>query len=83
MKLRRYLLLPMLDDLEAEITYLLIRDREPRVVVESPLTPGGPRRGFSALSGTTSRADSYGRMTSMIPVRSLCRRSLQMGDGTL
>lgn len=39
MKLRQYLLVPMLDDLEAEITYLLIRDRGPRVVVEmSPNT---------------------------------------------
>ena len=34
MKLRRYLLKPMLDDLEAEITYLLVRDRVPSIVVE-------------------------------------------------
>lgn len=39
MKIRRHLLVPMLDDLESEITYLLIRDRNPKVVVEmSPNT---------------------------------------------
>jgi predicted O-methyltransferase YrrM len=39
MKLRRYLLKPMLDDLEAEITYLLIREQAPKRVVEmSPNT---------------------------------------------
>jgi predicted O-methyltransferase YrrM len=39
MKLRRYLVKPMLDDLEAEITYLMIRDRDPKCVVEmSPNT---------------------------------------------
>ena len=39
MKLRQYLLLPMLDDLEAEVTNLLIRDKNPKVVLEmSPNT---------------------------------------------
>ena len=34
LRLRRYMLFPALDDLEAEITYLLIRARRPKVVVE-------------------------------------------------
>lgn len=34
LRLRRSMLFPALDDLEAEITYLLIRDRRPRVIVE-------------------------------------------------
>lgn len=34
LRLRRHMLFPALDDLEAEITYLLIRARRPRVVVE-------------------------------------------------
>lgn len=34
LRLRRYMLFPALDDIEAEVTYLLIRDRRPRVVVE-------------------------------------------------
>lgn len=33
-RVRRYMLFPALDDLEAEITYLLIRDRHPKVVLE-------------------------------------------------
>lgn len=33
-RLQRHLLFPALDDLEAEITYLLLRDRRPRTVVE-------------------------------------------------
>jgi len=39
MKIRRYLVVPMLDDLEAEITYMLIRERTPKIVIEmSPNT---------------------------------------------
>lgn len=34
LRLRRYMLFPALDDLEAEITYLLLREKRPRVVVE-------------------------------------------------
>jgi predicted O-methyltransferase YrrM len=34
LRLRRHMLFPALDDLEAEITYLLIRERRPRVIVE-------------------------------------------------
>jgi predicted O-methyltransferase YrrM len=39
MRLLRTILWPMLDDLEAEITYLLIRDRDPRSVIE--MSPNG------------------------------------------
>jgi predicted O-methyltransferase YrrM len=34
LRLRRHMLFPALDDIEAEITYLLIRARRPRVVLE-------------------------------------------------
>ena len=34
LRLRRYMLNPALDDIEAEITYLLIRDRMPKIVFE-------------------------------------------------
>lgn len=34
LRLRRYMLFPALDDLEAEITYLLLRDKRPNVVLE-------------------------------------------------
>lgn len=34
LRLRRYMLFPALDDLEAEITYLLIREKRPKVVIE-------------------------------------------------
>lgn len=47
LRLRRYVLFPALDDLEAEITYLMIRDRRPRVVLEKcRRTLGGPPPGF-------------------------------------
>jgi predicted O-methyltransferase YrrM len=62
MQLRRYLLRPMLDDLEAEITYLLIRDRHPRVVVEmSPNTGWSTTWILSALrdNGNNGQLWSY------------------------
>ncbi len=34
LRLRRYMLFPALDDLEAEVTYLLIRDKRPKVMLE-------------------------------------------------
>ena len=34
LRVRRHLLFPALDDIEAEITYLLIRDRHPKTVME-------------------------------------------------
>ena len=62
MKLRRYLLRPMLDDLEAEITYLLIRDRDPKLIVEmSPNTGWSTTWILSALrdNGNNGQLWSY------------------------
>lgn len=62
MRLRRYLLRPMLDDLEAEITYLLVRDRAPNVVVEmSPNTGWSTTWILSALrdNGNNGQLWSY------------------------
>ena len=73
MKLRRYLLLPMLDDLEAEITYLLIRDRGPRVVVEiSPNTGWSTTWILSALrdnqqGGQLWSYDLHDTSTKLVP----------------
>lgn len=39
LRLRRYMLFPALHDLEAEITYLIIRDRNPHLVIE--MSPNG------------------------------------------
>ena len=39
MRILRTILWPMLDDIEAEITYLLIRDRNPKVIIE--MSPNG------------------------------------------
>src|SRR3989442_8290193 len=63
LRLRRYMLFPALDDLEAEITYLLIRARRPKVVVEM-----SPNAGWSTIwilthCATTETAGSSGRMT--------------------
>ena len=54
-RLRRFMLFPALDDLEAEITYLLIRARRPKVIVEM-----SPNAGWSTtwiLSGLRDNAD--------------------------
>lgn len=75
MKLRRYLLVPMLDDLEAEITYLLIRDRGPRVVVEmSPNTGWSTTWILSALrdnqhDGQLWSYDLHDTSTKLMPPR--------------
>lgn len=39
LRLRRHMLFPALDDIEAEVTYLLIRARRPKVVIE--MSPNG------------------------------------------
>ncbi|MET0516451.1 MAG: class I SAM-dependent methyltransferase [Nitrospiraceae bacterium] len=62
MRLRSYLLKPMLDDLEAEITYLLVRDRAPSTVVEmSPNTGWSTTWILSALrdNGNNGQLWSY------------------------
>jgi predicted O-methyltransferase YrrM len=54
-RVRRYMLFPALDDLEAEITYLLIRDQRPKVVMEV-----SPNAGWSStwiLSALRDNAD--------------------------
>ncbi len=61
LRLRRFMLFPALDDLEAEITSLLIRDRRPRVIVEM-----SPNAGWSTtwiLSALRDNADG-GRLWS-------------------
>jgi hypothetical protein len=45
------LIKPQLDDIEAEITYLLLREFRPHTVVETPRTAAGPRRGYSPPAG--------------------------------
>lgn len=73
MKLRRYLLLPMLDDLEAEITYLLIRDRKPKGIVEmSPNTGWSTTWILSALrdnqeGGQLWSYDLHDTSTKLVP----------------
>lgn len=60
-RLRRFMLFPALDDLEAEITYLLIRARRPKVIVEM-----SPNAGWSTtwiLSGLRDNANG-GRLWS-------------------
>lgn len=55
LRLRRYMLFPALDDLEAEITYLLIRAQRPKVIVEM-----SPNAGWSTtwiLSALRDNAD--------------------------
>lgn len=73
MKLRQHLLRPMLDDLEAEITYLLIRDRTPQVVVEmSPNTGWSTTWILSALrdngrNGQLWSYDLHDTATKLVP----------------
>src|SRR5437867_2379561 len=73
MKIHRHLLVPMLDDLEAEITYLLIRDRNPKVVVEmSPNTGWSTTWILSALrdnetGGQLWSYDLHETSTKLIP----------------
>lgn len=55
LRLRRYLLFPALDDVEAEITYLLIRERRPRAVVE--LSPNAVWSTTWILSALRDNAD--------------------------
>ena len=72
MKIRRHLLVPMLDDLEAEITYLFIRDRHPGVVVEmSPNTGWSTTWILSALrdngSGALWSYDLHDTSSKLVP----------------
>ena len=62
MGLKQRVLTPMLDDLEAEVTYLLLRDRNPNVVVEmSPNTGWSTTWMLSALrdNGAKGQLWSY------------------------
>ncbi len=75
MKIRRNLIVPMLDDLEAEITYLLIRDKKPKVVIEmSPNTGWSTTWILSALrdnrqEGQLWSYDLHDTSTKLVPVR--------------
>ena len=62
MGLKQRVLIPMLDDLEAEVTYLLLRARNPKVVVEmSPNTGWSTTWILSALrdNGANGQLWSY------------------------
>ena len=73
MNLRRHLLRPMLDDLEAEITYLFIRDRKPQTVIEmSPNTGWSTTWILSALrdnqqGGQLWSYDIHDTSTKLVP----------------
>lgn len=73
LKLYSHLLLPMLDDLEAEITYLLIRDKAPKVIVEmSPNTGWSTTWMLSALrdnqqDGHLWSYDLHNTATKLVP----------------
>lgn len=73
MKLRSSILLPMLDDLESEITYLLIRDRKPKVIVEmSPNTGWSTTWILQALRDNTAGGqlwsyDLHDTSTKLVP----------------
>src|SRR5437879_13406599 len=80
-RVRRYMLFPALDDLEAEITYLLIRDQRPKVVMEV-----SPNAGWSStwiLSALRDNADgaSFGRTVFTIPATGSGRGRRPRGDG--
>ena len=73
MGLRSYLLHPMLDDLEAEITYLLMRERKPDLVIEmSPNTGWSTTWILSALRDNGGKGqlwsyDLHGTSTKIVP----------------
>ena len=87
MRLCRYTLVPMLDDLEAEITYLLIRDRNPDMVVEmSPNSGWSTTWILSALRDNRARGqlwsyDLHDTSTKFVPrMLSSGRWHLVLGD---